>query len=205
MRSTSAGEWFLPPDGGAGSLVRVADGVGADAVRRIRDLGLPGLLPIGNVVSANGQIWLRTPQPPGPTLDEALRAPLTGADGLAVCAGLVRAVAGLHSRGLTHGRLDGEGVLLDPEGAVQVVLLSPGDSDPADDLTAVAGLARAMAAAWCDRDAEEELLLRRCAAMLEHRGPQAALDVLPAQPPASGDGLRRLAQKWTPPLPGAAC
>lgn len=210
--STSAGDWFLPADGGTGSLLRVADGIGAVDVRRIRDLGLPGLLPIGNVAE-NGQVWLRTPQPPGPTLDEALRFGLGGlglgglglggfgvggADGVAVISGVVRVLADLHARGLVHGRLDGEAVLLDPDGSAVVVMLCAGDADPAADTAAAARLARAVAVAWCEDDPERAEILYRCAARLEGRGARAALDVLPTQPRGGHEALRRMARTWTP-------
>lgn len=75
VRVTGAGAWFRPSDGGAGSLLRLADGVPEEAVRRVRDLRVTGLLPIGNVVLRDGAVWLRTPQPPGPTLADLLAGP----------------------------------------------------------------------------------------------------------------------------------
>jgi hypothetical protein len=199
VRSTTAGDWFLPSDGGAGSLLRVAEGIGADAVRRVRDLGLHGLLPIGNVVAGNGQVWLRTPQPPGPTLDEALRAPLTGTDAVVVVAGVVRVLAGLHARGLAHGHLDGEAVLLDPDGAALVVMLEAQPAaDPAEDAAVAARLARAAARAWCEDDPVRAVALHRCATLLEGRGPRDALEVLGVEADACHEALRRLARSWAP-------
>jgi hypothetical protein len=196
--STSAGDWFLPADGGAGSLLRVADGVAPDAVRRIRDLDLPGLLPIGNVVPEKGQVWLRTPQPPGPTLDQALDAPLTGADGVAVLAGVVRVLARLHERGLTHGRVDARTVLLDPDGDPIVVMLDAGEADPAEDAAAAARLARALAAGWCAEDPDRAALLLECADVLEGHGTGRAVDVLPADVEGCAAARRRLVRELAP-------
>jgi hypothetical protein len=196
VRSTPAGDWYLPADGGAGSLLRVADGVAADAVRRIRDLGLPGLLPIGNVVAENGQVWLRTPQPPGPALDDLLDAPLTGEDAVAVLAVVVRVVAHLHARGLTHGHLDGRAVLLDPDGAPVVVVVDAGSVAPDRDAAAVATMARALAAAWCTRDPGLASRLRRCGELVGSAEPGAALDVLAAEPGGPAAARRELARAW---------
>jgi hypothetical protein len=205
VRTTPAGDWFLPSDGGSGSLLRVADGVAAGDVRRIRDLGVAGLLPIGNVVSADGQVWLRTPQPPTPALDDLRGAPLTGPDAVAVLTVVVRTVAELHARGLVHGHLDGEAVFLDPDGAPLVVMIDAGRGDPAQDIDAIADIAAMLADVWCSGDAPTAELLRRCAAVARSAGPAAALEVLlpaprvaggPAMvgtPPAAGDHLSGVA------------
>jgi hypothetical protein len=186
VRSTPAGEWFLPADGGSGSLLRVADGVAAGDVRRIRDLGLAGLLPIGNVVAADGQVWLRTPQPPTPTLDDLRGAPMTGADAVAVLTVVVRTVAELHARGLVHGRLDGEAVFFDPDGTPLVVMIDAGRGDPAQDLDSIADIAATLAHVWCSGDAPTAELLRRCAAVARSAGPEAALEALLPAPRACG-------------------
>jgi hypothetical protein len=178
VRSTPAGDWFLPADGGSGSLLRVADGVAAGDVRRIRDLGLSGLLPIGNVVAANGQVWLRTPQPPAPTLDDLLDTPPGGADAVAVLTVVVRTVAELHAQGLVHGHLDGEAVFLDPDGTPLVVMIDAGRGDPAQDLDAIAEIAGMLADVWCSGDTPTAELLRRCAGVARSTGPEAALEAL---------------------------
>jgi hypothetical protein len=199
VRTTPAGDWFLPADGGSGSLLRVADGVAAGDVRRIRDLGVAGLLPIGNVVAANGQVWLRTPQPPTPTLDDLRGASLTGPDAVAVLTVVVRTVAELHAQGLVHGHLDGEAVFLDPDGTPLVVMIDAGRGDPAQDLDAIADIAAMLADVWCSGDGLTADLLRRCGAVARGTGPDAALEaLLPASqvsggpaavgaPPAAGD------------------
>lgn len=204
VRTSTAGDWFLPSDGGAGSLLRVSAG----AVRRIRDLGLPGLLPIGNVVAENGQVWLRTPQPPGPALDDLLAAPLTRTDAVVVLAVVMGLLADLHAIGLIHGSLDGAAVLLDPDGAPLVVAVSAGPGDRAQDVTDVAGLAWVLAASWCAGDPCGAGLLRRCGNLAESVGLAAALAALPPDN-GSPEGRRHAAWAWsdrlvTVPAPRAA-
>jgi tRNA A-37 threonylcarbamoyl transferase component Bud32 len=179
VRVTAAGAWFLPEDGGAGSRLRVADGIPAKAVRRIRDLGVPGLLPIGNVVEERGQVWLRTPQPPGPSLADLPSVP--GAGAVAVLRGVARALAELHARHVTHGALDADAVLLDQDGAPLLVVVDAGVTDHAADAVALAVLARRLAGSWCDGDAAAAETLRRCAAAAEHDGLDAALAELTAE------------------------
>lgn len=198
--TTAAGDWFHPVDGGAGSLLRVAEGVAADAVRRVRDLGLPGLLPIGNVVQEQGQVWLRTPQPPGPTLDDLLTTPseaarLTSGDAVAVLRVAIPTLLALHARGLTHGGLDSGAILFDPDGAPMLVMVDTGPADPGQDAGDVAGLAWALADAWCADDAAGAALLRHCGDIAESAGLTAALATLP---PAvdQGQARRQAVRTW---------
>jgi hypothetical protein len=197
LRSTSAGDWFLPADGGSGSLLRVAGGVPADAVRRGRDLGLPGLLPIGNVVAENGQVWLRTPQPPGPSLDELLDAPLTCADAAVVLRVVVGLLLGLHAMGLTHGSLDGAAILLDPDGAPLVVAVEAVPGERAQDAADVAGLAWALAEVWGTGNPEGAALLRRCADLAETTGLDAVLAALPRHGAGTAVARRSAARGWS--------
>ena len=180
-RSTCAGDWYLPADGGAGSLLRVADGVAASAVRRVRDLALPGLLPIGNVVQVHGQVWLRTPQPPGPTIRDLVDVPGLGlADAAAVLVGVVETVTALHRRRLTLGGLDDQVVLLDPDGAPSLVAIEATPGDRYRDLAGLAALARTLADAWCAGDPAGAAVLRRCGDLMVDSGPGAATAILPA-------------------------
>lgn len=194
VRVTPDATWFRPSDGGAGALLRLADGVPAEAVRRIRDAGVGGLLPIGNVVVREGAVWLRTPQPPGPTLGDLLtRAGLVTEDAVAVLGTVARVVRALHARGLCHGRIADDAVLLDPAGAPLLVLLRPGSADPARDAHHLAALARVLAGTWCD--AGGAALLHRFAGEVVRDGLDAALPVLPrAAPP--GPVRRALAREW---------
>lgn len=113
VRVTDAGAWFRPSDGGAGSLLRLADGVPEEAVRRVRDLRVAGLLPIGNVVLRDGGGWLRTPQPPGPTLADLLAddTGLTTDDAVAVVGTVGRVLRAVQTRGICHGAEGRDSVL----------------------------------------------------------------------------------------------
>lgn len=180
VRSTAAGHWFLPADGGSGSVLRVAEGVTAGAVRRIRDLGLPGLLPIGNVVEEQGQVWLRTPQAPGPAVDDVLcDGGLETADAVAVLDGIGRTLVGLHERGLGHGMLDGESILIDRDGMPMLVTVEVDGSERGRDRTEFAGLAWVLSRTWCAEDPSGAALLQHCGDLAESVGLGAALDVLP--------------------------
>lgn len=201
VRVTDAGAWFRPSDGGAGSLLRLADGVPEEAVRRVRDLRVTGLLPIGNVVLRDGGVWLRTPQPAGPTLADLLAGPsLSGPsrlgteDAVAVVGTVGRVLRAVHTRGMCHGAVGLDSVLLDPDGTPLLVMVAPGPMSADCDVRELAALARAVAAAWCDADGSE--CLRRFADLAEDHGTlDAALAALPrAAPP--GEARRKLARAW---------
>lgn len=202
VRVTAAGAWFRPPDGGAGSLLRLPAGVPARAVRQVRDLGVPGLLPIGNVVDDAGRVSLRTPQPPGPTVEDLL-GPGTGlgtADAVAILGVVLRVLQALHVRGLAHGALDGDAVLLDPAGSPVVVLVAPA-GDAAADRLAAAALARLLAHGWCD--APGARLLHEVAHLAATGGSIDALAALPRAPAHPGPARRVVARVWNPPAPRA--
>lgn len=196
VRVTGAGAWFRPPDGGAGSLLRLADGVPEEAVRRVRDLRVAGLLPIGNVVLRDGGVWLRTPQPPGPALADLLVADidLGTDDALAVIGTVGRVLRAVHTRGVHHGAVGPGSVMLDPDGAPLLIMVAPGRSGPAADARDLAALARTVAVAWCD--AEGRAALGRFADLAEADGAlDRALATLPrATPP--GPVRRALARAW---------
>ena len=71
VRETAQGTWFLPVDS-PGSLLRLPAGADAGAVRRLRRLGLPGLMPIATVLEDDGRVWVATPVPARPTVDDLL-------------------------------------------------------------------------------------------------------------------------------------
>jgi hypothetical protein len=200
VRVTDAGAWFRPSDGGAGTSLRLADGVPEEAVRRVRDLRVAGLLPIGNVVLRDGGVWLRTPQPPGPSLADLLDGPtrLGTDDAVAVIGTVGRVLRAVHTRGMCHGAVGRDTVLLDPDGAPLLVMVAPGPMTADCDAADLAALARVVAAAWCD--AEGTRCLVRFADLAEDHGTlDAALAALPrAAPP--GPVRRELARAWS-----AAC
>ena len=61
VRESTQGTWFRLPDGTPGSRVRLPAGAEAASVRRVRRLGLPGLLPVAAVLEHDDRIWVDTP------------------------------------------------------------------------------------------------------------------------------------------------
>jgi hypothetical protein len=85
---------------------------------------LPGLLPVADLVSDAGQVWLITSEPASPTLADLLGASGPGAGGLDPAAALTiardtgGALAGLHGAGLVHGAFGAETVVVGASGEV---------------------------------------------------------------------------------------
>jgi len=197
VRESAQGTWFLPATGATGSLLRLPPGSDAAPVRRLRRLGLPGLLPIDTVLEDDGRLWISTPLPPGPTVDDLLdggRALGLGpGDAAAVLGAVGRALRALHVRGLGHGAVDAPAVLIAPDGAP--VLVAVGGTGHRDrDLAGWARLAWTLADAWCRTDRGVAGDLRGCADLAEAVGLGAALGALPFA--ADGEGRRRAVRAW---------
>jgi len=129
VRETAQGTWFLPVDA-PGSLLRLPAGADAGAVRRLRRLGLPGLMPIATVLEDDGRVWVATPVPTGPTVDDLLvngrDLGLGPGDAAAVLSSVGRTLRALHTRGLGHGALDPSEVVIAPDGAPLLVAVMGG-------------------------------------------------------------------------------
>jgi hypothetical protein len=198
VRETAQGTWFLPVDG-PGSLLRLPAGADAGAVRRLRRLGLPGLMPIASVLEDDGRVWVATPVPSGPTVHDLLgcgRALGLGAgDAAAVLSAVGRTLRALHTRGLSHGALDAAEVVIAPDGAPLLVALAGSTGQRERDLAAWARLAWALAQAWCDADPAVAGDLRGCADLAEAVGLGAALGALPFA--SGGEERRRAVHSWT--------
>jgi hypothetical protein len=193
VRETGQATWFLPADG-PGSLLRLPVGADAGAVRRLRRLGLPGLMPVATVLEDDGRVWVATPVPTGPTVDDLLddgRALGLGpGDAAAVLSAVGRTLRALHTRSLSHGALDAAEVVIAPDGAPLLVALAGRTGQRERDLGAWARLAWTLAEAWCDADPAVAGDLRGCADLAEAVGLGAALGALPF---ASGGEARRRA------------
>jgi hypothetical protein len=198
VRESAQGTWFRLPDGFPGSRVRLPVGAEAATVRRLRRLGLPGLLPVAAVLEHDGRIWVDTPLPPGPTVDDLLdrgrRLGLGAGDATAVLGAVGRALRALHVRGLGHGALDPTAVLIAPDGAPVLVALIGGSGHRERDLTAWARLAWTLADAWCGSEPLMAGVVRGCADLAEAAGLGAALGALPVA--SDGTGRRRAVQAW---------
>lgn len=197
VRDSAQGTWFRPVSG-PGALLRLPPGAEAGAVRRLRRLGLPGLLPVAAVVEDGGRVWVTTPLPPGPTvadlLDDGRGLGLGPGDAAAVLGAVGRALRALHARGTGHGTLDPGAVLLDPDGAPVLVAVVGGAGHRERDLAAWARLAWTLADAWCRPDRAAAGALRGCADLAEAVGLGAALGALPVA--SAGDGRRRAVRAW---------
>lgn len=197
VRESSHGTWFRPATG-PGSLLRLPAGVEASSVRRLRRLGLPGLLPIDAVYSDDDRLWVRTPLPAGPTVDDLLadgrRLGLGPGDAAAVLGGVGRTLRALHARGLGHGAMDATAVLVAPDGAPVLVAPTGGAGQRDPDLAAWAALAWTLADAWCRTEPALAGDVRGCADLAEAVGLGAALSALPDA--SDGAGRRRAVQAW---------
>jgi hypothetical protein len=198
VRDSPHGTWFRAADGSRGALLRLPPGAEASTVRRLRRLGLPGLLPIDVVLEDAGRIWVGTPLPPGPTvadlLDDGRRLGLRGGDAAAVLGAVGRVLRALHARGLGHGSLDGTAVLVAPDGAPVLVALTGGTGQRERDLAAWARLAWRLADTWCRTEPGVAGDLRGCADLAEAVGLGAALGALPLA--SDGEGRRRAVRAW---------
>ena len=197
VRETTQGTWFRPADG-PGSLLRLPAGADAAAVRRLRRLGLPGLMPIAAVLEDRGRVWVATPVPTGPTVDDLLDCGsalgLGPGDAAAVLSSVGRTLRALHTRGLGHGSLDPSEVVIAPDGAPLLVAVTGGPGHRERDLAAWAQLAWALAGAWCDADPAVAGDLRGCADLAEAVGLGAALGALPFA--SGGEARRRAVRSW---------
>jgi hypothetical protein len=198
VRATVQGTWYLPADG-PGSLLRLPPGADAAAVRRLRRLGLPGLMPIATVLEDDGRVWVATPVPTGPTVDDLLSCGrdlgLGAGDAAAVLSAVGRTLRALHTRGLSHGAVDAAEVVIAPDGAPLLVAVTGGAGQRERDLAAWARLAWALADAWCGADPAVGGDMRGCADLAEAVGLGAALGALPFA--SGGEARRRAVRSWT--------
>jgi hypothetical protein len=198
VRETAQGTWFRPADG-PGSLLRLPAGADPETVRRLRRLGLPGLMPIATVLEDGGRVWVATPVPSGPTLDDLLadgRALGLGAgDAAAVLSAVGRTLRALHTRGMSHGALAPSEIVIAPDGAPLLVAVAGGTGQRERDLAAWAGLAWTLAEAWCEADPAVAGDLRGCADLAEAVGLGAALGALPFA--SGGEARRRAVRRWS--------
>jgi hypothetical protein len=205
VRETALGTWYRPAAGATGSVLRLPAGTDVAPVRRLRGLGLSGVLPLDAVVEDGGRVWVATRLPPEPTVDDMLLSGralgLGPGDAAAVLGSVGRALRALHARGLGHGALEASAVLVAPDGAPVLVALTGEGADRERDLAAWAQLAWVLAGAWCADDPAVAGDLRGCADLAEAVGLGAALGALPVA--SGGEGRRRAVERWTAGTAGA--
>jgi hypothetical protein len=155
------------------------------ADRRLQQTGLTGLLPIADLVTARGDIWLITGRRAMPTvanlLSEGGNRPDAGSAGT-IMVETAQALLGLHAGGLTHGALHPGTVVIGDDGSALLAergLLEALREEPASrerDIAAWAALARGLAASWAHGQAAD--LFERAAATASIHGLGAARDTL---------------------------
>ncbi len=155
------------------------------ADRRLQQTGLTGLLPIADLVTARGDIWLITGRRAMPTvanlLTEGGNRPDSGSAGT-IMVETAQALLGLHAGGLTHGALHPGTVVIGDDGSALLAergLLEALREEPVSrerDIAAWAALARGLAASWAHGHAAD--LFERAAATASLHGLGAARDTL---------------------------
>ncbi|WP_283137682.1 hypothetical protein [Rhizohabitans arisaemae] len=199
-RSSELGGWdaALAPDGSAAGALLIDPGLLAvpgaparlvaavTAVRHLTQSGVTGLVPVADLVGAEGKVWLLSARPATPTLAE-LGATGPGPDAGSAATVLIetlQTLLSLHASGLVHGALHAGTIVIDSDGAALLneaglAVALRGETVPAHaDVAAWATLARGLADAWAGPDRQAAALLAHCAATAESRGLVAARDAL---------------------------
>ncbi|MFC4122651.1 hypothetical protein [Nonomuraea zeae] len=218
---TELGNWIdaISPDGRrAGALLFDPKIIGLPGVRdrvvqavmtdqRLVLAGLPGLIPVADVVAAGRQVWLLTAQAVSPTLADLLAAgPIDPSGAAAALVETAQTLAALHEAGVTHGSVHPGTVVITAEGAA--LLSERGLSDAIRgrvsgrerDAAGWASLARGLAASFGQSAPRAAALFDRAASAAGTLGLAAARSTLIGERAAlpggtiSRDGLARAAR-----------
>ncbi|WP_214104977.1 hypothetical protein [Acrocarpospora catenulata] len=162
---------------------RLVAAVTAD--RRLQQGGTTGLLPVADLVTARGDVWLITGRRAMPTVAELLadggREPDSGS-AATILVETAQTLITVHAAGLTHGALHPGTIVIGEDGSALLAergLLEALRGEPASverDVTAWSALARVLAASWAVGPASQ--LLDRAASVAATRGLSAARDTL---------------------------
>jgi hypothetical protein len=191
LRTTDCGHWYLAVDAlGALSgvlrfdpaLVRnpaVTDRLAA-CVASVQALGLPGVLPVADLVAADGAVWLVTAAAPGPTVAEFMDdGPARGLDAGSAATLLnetAQTLATLYAAGIIHGALGASTVVIGPTGKAALaeiglaVALDIRPGDAIHDARGWARLAAQLARTWAGDDVDGSALIGQAAATAEIEG-----------------------------------
>ncbi|MEU9885178.1 hypothetical protein [Sphaerisporangium sp. NPDC051011] len=224
-RTGEVGTWYdaVAPDGGRAAALRLdpralsAPGARERVVaavvedRRLAQTGLTGLLPVADLVAADGEVWLLTSRPAIPSLVDLVNGPAGGPDAGSAATVLVetaQALLAVHAAGLSHGALGPGTIVIGEDGTALLAerglaaALWGGEASPGQDVAAWASLARGLAAGWAAGSPEAARLFERAAATAAANGLSAARDTLLAGRdllPAgftTRDRLVRTIQQW---------
>lgn len=182
--------------------------------RRLAQGGVTGLVPVADLVAAQGEVWLLTTEPVSPAVTDLLSrtpgVPRPDAGSAAtVLAEVAQTLLAVHAAGLAHGALHPGTVVIAPDGSA--LLAERGLADaihgrppaPERDVAAWASLARGLAASWSAASPGAAGLFDRAASTASTHGLAAARDVLLAGgdllPPgfATRDRLVETTHRWS--------
>ncbi len=191
LRTTDCGHWYLAVDASGAlsgvlrldqALVRspaVTDRLAAN-VASVQALGLPGVLPVADLVAADDTVWLITVAAPGPTvaefIDDGPARRLDAGSAATLLNETAQTLAALHAAGVVHGALGGSTVLIGPSGKAALaevglaVALEVRPGEAVHDARAWARLAAQLARAWAGDDVDGSALIGQAAATAEIEG-----------------------------------
>jgi hypothetical protein len=191
LRTIDCGHWYLAVDasGALSGVLRfdpalvknpaVTDRLAA-RVASVQALGLPGVLPVADLVAAEDAIWLITAAAPGPTVAEFIDdGPARGLDAGSAATLLnetAQTLTALHAAGIVHGALGASTVLIGPNGKAALteiglaVALDIRPGEAIHDSRGWARLAAQLARAWAGDDADGSALIGQVAATAEIEG-----------------------------------
>jgi hypothetical protein len=191
LRTTDCGHWYLAVDasGALSGVLRfdtalVRNPAGTDRltakVASVQALGLPGVLPVADLVAADDTVWLITVVAPGPTvaefIDDGSTRRLDAGSAATLLNETAQTLAALHAAGVVHGALSGSTVLIGPNGKAALaevglaVALEVRPGEAVHDARGWARLAAQLARAWAGDDVEGSALIGQAAATAEIEG-----------------------------------
>ncbi|MGY0232935.1 hypothetical protein [Longispora urticae] len=140
----------------------------------VRGLAVPGVLPVVDVVTEYGKVWMVTAEPASPTVAELLASDSAhdGDDAIAVALWTGQTLLTLHNGGLAHGDFGAHSVVLASSGAAALIEVALAPGERAADVRSWAALLRVLAGRWGDPG------LTRAAGVAETSGLAAGLEEL---------------------------
>ncbi|WP_051110448.1 hypothetical protein [Longispora albida] len=181
-RKSRFGTWWVArgPAGLRGALLldpALSRGAALDRVVAqvvaVRGLAVTGVLPVADLVTEGGRVWLITSEPASPTVAELLSKPnRDGDDAIAVALWTGQTLHGLHTGGLVHGDFGPHNIVLTGSGAAALIEVGLASGDVESDVRAWAALLLVLAERWGDPG------LTRAATIAKVSGLAAALDAL---------------------------
>ncbi|MGV9776304.1 hypothetical protein [Streptosporangium sp. NPDC003464] len=159
------------------------------ADRRLAQGGLTGLVPVADLVAAEGEVWLLTAEPASPAVTDLLTetsgVPRPDAGAAAtVLVETAQTLLALHAAGLAHGALHPGNVVIAADGSALLAERGLADAiygrppSPERDVAAWASLARGLAANWAAPSPRAAELFERAAATASTHGLAPARDAV---------------------------